>query len=102
MKNSSDSAADGKLHCKSKRRMSGPGNNSAGKAGAAQTGQAGNLLSLAACAKELRTLHQNMAMSPEFDAVRVGELKQAIASGLYAVNAVRIAEKLLAVEAKLP
>ncbi len=66
MNNSSDSAADGKLHCK------------------------------------LRTLHQNMAMSPEFDAARVGELKQAIASGLYAVNAVRIAEKLLAVEAKLP
>jgi negative regulator of flagellin synthesis FlgM len=102
MNNSSDSAADGKLHCKSKRQMSEPGNNSADKADAAQTGQAGNLLNLTARAQELRTLHQNMAMSPEFDAARVGELKQAIASGLYAVNAVRIAEKLLAVEAKLP
>ena len=102
MNNSSDSAADGKLHCKSKRHMSEPGNNSADKADAAQTGQEGNLLNLTARAKELRTLHQDMAMSPEFDAGRVGELKQAIASGLYAVNAVRIAEKLLAVEAKLP
>jgi negative regulator of flagellin synthesis FlgM len=82
--------------------MREPGNNSAGKADATQTDQAGNLLSLTARAKELRTLQQNLVMSPEFDAARVGELKQAIASGLYAVNAVRIAEKLLAVEAKLP
>ena len=61
-----------------------------------------DLLNLTGRAKELQSLQQDMAKSPEFNEARVNELKQAIASGEYQVDTQRIADKLLEVESKLP
>lgn len=99
MTNSIDSVVDGALHRLSTRHPTDP---SAGKADARQSGQANDLLDLTGQAKELQTLQQDLAKSPEFDAARVSELKEAIADGRYEVNAERIADKLLDIELMLP
>ena len=52
--------------------------------------------------RSCKPLPQELAKTPEFDAARVSELKEAITNGQYEVNAERIAEKLLAVESTLP
>ena len=102
MNNSSDSVVDGTPHRVSKRHMSKAGTTSARTAGTELANEASNLLSLTARANELQALKPGLSKSPAFDTARVGELKEAISRGLYAVNATRIAEKLLAVESKLP
>jgi flagellar biosynthesis anti-sigma factor FlgM len=45
---------------------------------------------------------QAVGSSPEFDAYRVAKLKEALFRGQYRVDAKTIAEKLLAMESKLP
>ncbi|MFT5446363.1 MAG: negative regulator of flagellin synthesis FlgM [Gammaproteobacteria bacterium] len=99
MTNSIDSVVDGAMHRLSTRHSTEA---AAGKADPAQSEQANDLLDLTGKAKELQTLQHDLAKSPEFDAARVSELKEAIADGRYEVNAERIADKLLDIELKLP
>mgnify|MGYP002634934230 CR=1 FL=1 len=102
MSNSIDSVVDGALHRTSTRGALTAGHNRAGKADAAAAEGASDLLNLTGRAKELQAIEHDLAKSPEFNAARVSELKDAIASGQYEINAERIADRLLAVEAKLP
>ena len=102
MSNSIDSVVDGALHRMAEQRTPAAGNGAAAKAGTAHTEQATDSLDLTWRAKELQSLPRDLAKSPEFDAARVSELKATIASGAYEINAERIADKLLAVESKLP
>jgi negative regulator of flagellin synthesis FlgM len=60
------------------------------------------LLDLTGRARELKALEKELASSPEFDAGRVNELRQALSEGSYKVDARRIADKLLALESDLP
>ena len=101
MNNSIDSVGDGALHRLSTRHST-EADATAGKANSAQSEQANDLLDLTGQAKELQTLQHDLAKSPEFDAARVSELKEAIADGRYEVNAERIADRLLDIESKLP
>ena len=102
MSNSIDSVVDGTLHRMSERRVAEAGKDAVGKADTQGTEQATDSLDLTGRAKELQTLQQDLAKTPEFDVARVSELKDAIANGQYEISAERIATKLLAVEAKLP
>ncbi len=52
-------------------------------------------------AKQLRQLEEILANQPVTDAKRVEEIKEAIASGEYEINAERIAEKLLQLDKEL-
>ena len=52
-------------------------------------------------AKQLRQLEEILANQPVTDTKRVEEIKQAIASGEYEVNAEQIAEKLLQLDKEL-
>jgi flagellar biosynthesis anti-sigma factor FlgM len=47
-------------------------------------------------------LNRETVSTPEFDADRVAGLRQAVSSGRYQVNSCSIAEKLLAMEGRLP
>ena len=100
MTNSIDSVVDGALHRIATKRPTDDA--VAGQADSAQSRHANDLLDLTGKAKELQSLQQDLAKSPEFDAARVSELRQAIADGRYEVNAERIADKLLDIESKLP
>lgn len=101
MTNSIDSAVDGAIHRIGERRDA---QRQTGNAPAANSTprQPSDLLDLTGRARELRALQQDLAKSPEFDAARVGTLKDALSSGRYEVNAERIALKLLELEDKLP
>ncbi|MFT5172608.1 MAG: negative regulator of flagellin synthesis FlgM [Gammaproteobacteria bacterium] len=102
MSNSVDSVVDGALHRTSTRSAATAGHNGASKADAAAPEAATDLLNLTGRAKKMQALEHDLAKSPEFDAARVSELKDAIASGQYEINAERIADRLLTMEAKLP
>lgn len=52
-------------------------------------------------AKQLRQLEEILSTQPTTDAKRVEQVKEAIASGDYEVNAERIAEKLLQLDREL-
>ena len=52
-------------------------------------------------AKQLRQLEEILANQPAVDTKRVEEIKEAIASGEYEINAERIAEKLLQLDKEL-
>jgi negative regulator of flagellin synthesis FlgM len=101
MSNSIDSVVDSAIHRLSNRSNPERGNANSGKMDTAPADRASDLIDFTGRAKELQTLQQDLANSPEFDAARVNELKEAIASGEYKVNAESITDKLLAIELKL-
>ena len=101
MTHSIDSAVDGAIHRLAERRTDGPARKP-DAAPAQGPDRSADLLDLTGRAREMRALEQDLAKSPEFDAGRVEELRQAIASGRYQVDAGRVADKLLAMEGKLP
>ena len=101
MTSSIDSAVDGAIHRIGERHATPRKSNDA-PAARNTPREPGDLLDLTGRARELRALQQDLAKSPEFDAGRVDALKDAVSSGRYEVNSQRIAEKLLAMEAKLP
>lgn len=101
MTSSIDSAVDGAIHRIGDRHAT-PRKSTDAPATPSTPRQPGDLLDLTGRARELRALQQDLAKSPEFDAARVGELKDAVSSGRYEFNAERIADKLLAMEARLP
>ena len=61
-----------------------------------------DLLDLTGKAQELKALEKDLAREPTFDSQRVEALRQQLADGSYRVNPERIAEKLLAIEQRLP
>lgn len=52
-------------------------------------------------ASRLQAAQQSLRQGPVFDPVRVAELKSAIASGAYHVDASRVAAKFMSLEANL-
>lgn len=102
MTNSIDSAVDGAIHRIGERRNPARAPDGASGARDGASGKSADLLDLTGRARELRALQQELARSPAFDTQRVDALKDALASGRYEVDAERIADKLLALEAKLP
>ena len=102
MSNSIDSNVDGAIQRLADRRPDAPGNQPGGGASTREATSSSDLLNLTGQAQTLKALEQDLAKSPEFDAERVAELKQALSSGQYRVDARTIAEKLLAMESKLP
>jgi negative regulator of flagellin synthesis FlgM len=101
MTNSIDSGVDGAIHRIGERRST-PRKSGDGPATGEAVNRSTDLLNLTGRARELRTLQQDLAKSPAFDTGRVGQLREAVISGRYEVNAERIADKLLALEADLP
>ena len=102
MNNTIDSLVDGTLP-----RLNGQRTDSAGKgAGSPQAtqdvGPSSDLLDLTGQAQTLKALEQDLAKTPEFDAAKVAELRDAIAGGSYKIDSQSIAEKLLDLESKLP
>lgn len=59
-------------------------------------------LDLTGQARQLKALEKELASTPEFDAGRVNQLRQALGDGSYQVDAQRIADKLLSLENVLP
>jgi len=59
-------------------------------------------LDLTAKAQSLKALEEHIQQAPETDNKRIAELKQALKDGTYEINPSRIAEKLLALDGKLP
>jgi len=59
-------------------------------------------LDLTAKAQSLKALEEQIQQAPETDNQRITELKQALKDGTYEINPSRIAEKLLALDGKLP
>lgn len=102
MSNSINPFVDGGLHRMAERRPADVGEDAGAKTTTAEAKNAADLLNLTGRAQELQSLQQELAKSPEFDSAKVSELKSVIANGQYEINAERIAEKLLAVESKLP
>ena len=86
-----------------------PGPRPDGARDAARTGKpaeggahSADLLNLTGRAQELKALEKDLASEPAFDSHRVQILRQQIADGSYRIDPERIAEKLLAMEARLP
>ncbi len=102
MTNRIDSLVDGAFHRVPERRVDGSGDGRQGATAAAGEEKSADQLDLTGRARALRALEQELATAPEMDAKRVSDLKQALASGRYEVNAERIADKLLAMESRLP
>lgn len=102
MSNSINSFGNGGPHRLAERNPAQVRDSASEKNSSEKTARATDSLDLTGRAKELQTLPQELAKTPEFDAARVSELKEAITNGQYEVNAERIAEKLLAVESTLP
>lgn len=101
MTSSIDSAVDGAIHRIGDRHAT-PRKSTDTPAAPSTPCQPDDLLDLTGRTRELCALQQDLAKSPEFDAARVSALKDAVSSGRYEVNAERIADKLLAMEARLP
>ena len=59
-------------------------------------------LNLTDQARQLQDLERTLASLPVVDEARVAELKEAVASGRYEVDADRVAEKLRLLERRLP
>lgn len=102
MSNSIDSNVDGAVHRLADRRTDTPGNRPGDGTSSREASSSSDLLNLTGQAQTLKALEQDLAKSPEFDANRVAQLKEALSSGQYQVDARAIADKLLAMESKLP
>ncbi len=102
MNNSIDSLVDGAIPRLNDRRADSPGRSAGNPRAAQDAGPSSDLLDLTGQAQTLKALEQDLAKTPEFDAAKVAELREAIASGSYKVDSQRIAEKLLDLEGKLP
>ncbi len=102
MTNSIDPVVDGAFHRVADRRADGAGDGRSGSAAASGGEQSADKLDLTGRAQALRALEKELSKTPEFDASRVQEMKDALAGGRFEVNAERIAEKLLAMESQLP
>ena len=59
-------------------------------------------LELTAKAQALKALEEHVRQAPDVDKHRIAELKQALKDGTYEINPSRIADKLLALDSKLP
>ncbi len=102
MTNSIDSIVDGAIPRLNERRADTAQRNLGSDRPLNDAGTSADLLDLTGEAQTLKALEQNLAKTPEFDAARVAELKDAIAGGSYTVDTQSIAGKLLDLESKLP
>ena len=88
------SARAGQAGDRTTRRLDSQGGRSQPGSGVGSSGD--DKVSLTATAARLKDLEQRLATdSPPFDAERVNQMKQAIASGEYRVDAGRVADKML-------
>jgi negative regulator of flagellin synthesis FlgM len=68
---------------------------------AASTGAASDSVNLTDTATRLQQLDELLAGAPEIDRARVEQLRQSISEGRYKMDAVHVAEKLIALERTL-
>ena len=102
MSNSINSMIDGAIRRQPEQRPNASGNSVGADVAKPNQAETTDLLNLTGRAKELHSLQQDLAKSPEFDEARVNELKQAISDGSYKVDAQRVADKMLDIESRLP
>lgn len=102
MNNSIDSLVDGAISRLNGRRTDATDKATGNPAASHDAGRTSDQLDLTGQARTLKALEQDLARTPEFDAARVAELREAIAGGSYKVDSRSIAEKLLDLESKLP
>jgi negative regulator of flagellin synthesis FlgM len=65
---------------------------------ASPTAQTGDQVTLTASARSLQKLSDAIAQTPVVDATKVAAIKQAVSGGTYAIDASRIADKMLQAE----
>ena len=102
MTNSIDSRVDGAIQRIAERRGDNVSRHPATPGTPDGPERSADLLALTDKAQSLKALEREVARAPGFDAERVAELKQSIASGDYQVDAKSVAGKLLDVESRLP
>ncbi len=102
MTNSIDSIVDGGIQRLAERRGENVSRQPESPDSQGKAERSADLLALTDKAQSLKELESEVARAPGFDSARVAELKQAIASGEYQVDAQSIAGKLLDIESRLP
>ncbi len=91
------SARTGQAGNRSTSRLDGDGGRTSGSDAGGGSGD--DKVSLTATAARLKDIERRLATdAPPFDAARVNQMKQAIASGEYRVDAGRVADKMLSFE----
>ena len=104
MNNSIDSRLDSGIHSLADHSKTAPGKARGEDVNPHKT--SGNTpadqLDLTAKAQSLKALGEQIQKAPDTDNKRIAELKQALSDGTYEINPSRIAEKLLALDGKLP